>query len=121
MSNPDDGREVVEIGARALYERFRVEEEERGPGFLSYEDHQRLFKKSHVLAYQDAARAILDAIEESGWRIVPVEPTPAMLEAGGSSIIRPDVFMGGVPPGAKRRARDVWADMLRAAFPKVTP
>jgi hypothetical protein len=65
--------------------------------------------------FLQSARAIITAIEASGRRIVQVEPTPAMTEAGGSSIIRPDVYMGGVPPGAKRRAKDVWADMIRAA------
>ncbi len=57
----------------------------------------------------------LSALSSKGLAVVPVEPTEAMQDAGGSSIIRPSIYMGGTPPGAKRRARDVWADMLAAA------
>lgn len=63
----------------------------------------------------DIAEAALDALQAEGMTVVPVEPTEAMVIAGGGSIIRPDVFMGGVPTGAKRRARDVWAAMLSAS------
>jgi hypothetical protein len=61
------------------------------------------------------ARAAFAAIEAAGHRVVPVEPTEVMLDAGGSSIIRPSIYMGGTPPGAKRRAREIWAAMLAAA------
>lgn len=60
-----------------------------------------------------AARA-LAALSAEGMAVVPVEPTEAMLDNGGGSIIRPSIYMGGTPPGAKRRARDVWAAMLAA-------
>jgi hypothetical protein len=65
--------------------------------------------------FNEQAIRILDALETAGLAVVPVVPTEAMATAGGGSIIRPNVYMGGVPPGAKVRARDVWADMLRAA------
>lgn len=61
-----------------------------------------------------AASAALTALKASGRAVVPVEPSEAMLDHGGSSIIRPSIYMGGTPPGAKRRARDVWAAMLAA-------
>lgn len=108
MTTPDDGREVVEIVARALWEkdypartRHIKEWDQLAPGT------QRIWKAR--------ARTILSALSSKGLAVVPVEPTEAMQDAGGSSIIRPSIYMGGTPPGAKRRARDVWADMLAAA------
>ena len=68
-----------------------------------------------VCTWREDAERILTALEASGMAVVPREPTEAMVDAGGSSIIRPSVYMGGVPPGAKRRARDIWADMLAAS------
>ena len=64
--------------------------------------------------WQEDAERILTALQAEGMTVVPVEPTEAMLDNGGSSIIRPSIYMGGTPPGAKRRARDVWAAMLAA-------
>jgi hypothetical protein len=60
---PNDSMELVEIGVRAMLS------ESRKPG---------------VGISNPAAlvRAILTAIEASGRRIVPVEPTIAMIEAG---------------------------------------
>jgi hypothetical protein len=110
MSNPDDAREVVEIGARAIAGEIDCVDWTAPDNTMSHAERLDAIAR-------DAARAILTAIEASGrWKIVPVEPSDAMLEAGGSSIIRPSIYMGGTPPGAKRRARDVWADMLRAAL-----
>lgn len=93
MIDPDD-TDLAECVAKALCQHGEL---------LCWETHT-----------SDAARAIA-AIEAFGMKIVPKTPTEAMIEAGGSEIIRPSVYMGGTPPGAKRRARDVWAAMLDAA------
>lgn len=63
------------------------------------------------------ANEALHALESAGIAVVPREPTEAMLDSGGSAIIRPSIYMGGTPPGAKRRARDVWSAMLAATKP----
>lgn len=68
----------------------------------------------HRVRLKAALSAFLSALEASGRAVVPREPTEAMLDRGGSAIIRPSIYMGGTPPGAKRRARDVWASMLAA-------
>lgn len=97
---------LVEAVARAQYEFFgrawRLKWDELAP-------------KGQKTMYRECARAALAAIEAEGCRVVPVEPTEAMLDAGGSSVVRPSVYMGGTPPGAMRRARDIWAAMLAAA------
>ncbi|HEY1034963.1 MAG TPA: hypothetical protein VGE09_08280 [Pseudoxanthomonas sp.] len=90
--------------------------------------HHRAMTAKHGAAYTNGRSLYTDAfnfaesalaayeahLEASGMAVVPVEPTEAMLDHGGSAIIRPSIYMGGTPPGAKRRARDVWASMLAA-------
>lgn len=102
-----DRAEIIETMARALFYGFRLEVED--PPLVTWEDHE--VDPCHE-DYIAAASAALTALEASGMAVVPVEPTEAMLDNGGSSITRPSIYMGGTPPGAKRRARDVWAAML---------
>lgn len=46
---------------------------------------------------------------------VPVEPTEAMVSAGGASHDHPSVFMGGPSHNGRAKARRIWAAMLAAA------
>jgi len=85
MTAKNDTMELVEIVARA------IAADEDTP----YRNHAALYRLS--------ARAILTAIEASGRRIVPVEPTQKMIEAGLDHVTR----------------GDIWAAMLSAS-PKVT-
>jgi hypothetical protein len=64
--------------------------------------------------YRRRYRAALAAIEAAGHRIVPVEPTEAMVRAAVDSV--------GIAEGYRvdRKARRAWAAMLTAA-PKPTP
>ena len=78
-------------------------------------------EESYAMPYKtwdEAARAALAAIEAAGYRVVPVEPTEEMVDRIGAELVRPNVYMGGTPPGAKLRARSNYAAML-AARPKV--
>lgn len=66
---------------------------------------------------QRQAQRALTAIEASGFRVVPVELTQAMKNAGGAVEVPCggwNISIGGCIAG------EVWADML-AASPKVTP
>jgi hypothetical protein len=101
MSNPDEGREVVEIVARALakYEG------------ISYATYRQ--------SCDDQAHAILTAIEASGWKIVPVEIDRRMADAGSSAYDHPSVYMGGPSEGGRLIARRIWKAMLSAS-PKAT-
>ena len=55
-----------------------------------------------------------------GWRMVPVEPTEAMQEAGGQSIAHPSAYMGGAGPMRRRLAAQYYRAMLAAAPPPVS-
>lgn len=58
--------------------------------------------------YTKQARAVLRALEQGGYRIVPKEPTDAMLQAGSEAILP-----GKVRPEAL--VRHVFASMTEAA------
>ena len=73
------------------------------------------------------ARAALSAIEAAGYRVVPVEPTEAMIEASWQTTIRatPDERMAVILADSKRaghrlKMRQRYRAMLASA-PKVTP
>jgi hypothetical protein len=75
---------------------------------------------THWQDYTPMARAAIAAMPAPGvppgWRLVPVEPTEAMIEAGavrGNWSSRADAFDGGREGSAK----DVWAVMLAAVPP----
>ena len=106
-----DRDKIIETMARAMCRR---KTDENTYGDVSEDAVQNYVDAAWRLFSPDAESA-LTALEASGMAVVPREPTEAMVDAGGSSIIRPSVYMGGVPPGAKRRARDIWADMLAAS------
>jgi len=102
----DDNKELVEIVARAL-DPWAFSEP-YGPGKALGQDQAR-----------DKARAVLDVIEASGRKIVPVEPTEEMLEAGVYAV---DDFLHGAnatAPSSTETERHCWAAMLSAS-PKVT-
>lgn len=76
MSNPDDNKELVEIVAMTAYYAEDMGERpewEREPPTVQER-------------YRRTARAVLDVIEASGRKIVPVEPTEAMWVAGTESL-----------------------------------
>jgi len=64
--------------------------------------------------YRVMASAALAAIEASGHRIVPVEPTEEMAEDGGRALVHPSSYMGGAPALAKRDAIRIYRAMLTA-------
>jgi hypothetical protein len=78
MSNPDDARELVEIAARGIYDAYAGPEPITSWKCISTRDHKM---------HRKLARAALTAIEASGWKIVPVEPSDAMVAAGANADI----------------------------------
>lgn len=66
-----------------------------------------------IASYKRAARNALSAIEANGYRVVPVEPTQAMI-AVSATYINDRIANADWP-----KSRDVYAAMLAAA-PKLT-
>ncbi len=95
---------LIEAVAKAIYERKALEIGNIRP-WLSVSSVQR------VISFEDA-RAALAAIEASGYRVVPKEPTDEMAENARNAIYK-------LLP-SKLRAKAVYVAMLAAA-PKVTP
>ena len=75
MTTPDDNMEVVEIVARALWEK------DYPPRARNISDWNQLAPGTQRI-WASRAKAALTAIEASGWKIVPVEYTPGMFVAG---------------------------------------
>ena len=93
---PSDAAAVDVAGLMAMADRFAKKEAEWAHG-----------KESAIAraALESALRLALAARE--GFVMVPVEPTPEMLEAGAGTKY-------------EKRARNVWRDMIAAAAPKGT-
>lgn len=102
--------DLVEIGVEAMHEaraRHFGEREVSRP-----EERGELYR-----AYM---AAILTAIEKAGYRIVPVIPTPEMLQAGTDKDPNADVSSTYGYAVAVNSIADTWEHMLAAA-PKATP
>lgn len=67
-------------------------------------------------ACRKGAAMLLSALESAGYRVVPIEPTEAMAEAGARPIYGYDPYWDY----GDKVAREVWPEMLAAA-PKVAP
>lgn len=94
--------DLIELIAKALYE-----ENHATPNYSSWEG----LTPSERGCYLDCARAALAAISSSTThRVVPVEPTDEMRDAGEAA---------GWPEGGKSSIEMQWAAMLSAS-PKVT-
>lgn len=50
-----------------------------------------------------------------GWKLVPIEPTKAMLRVGAESFDHPSVYMGGPSENGKRYSTRIYAAMLSAS------
>ncbi len=82
MSNPDDGRELVEVVAKAYFEAANKAVSDRYP-YLNLTDTWEGTAEAVRECTRAGIAAALTAIEASGrWRIVPVEPTSEMIKAG---------------------------------------
>lgn len=63
--------------------------------------------------------AALDrAAAPQGFALVPVEPTEAMLRAGGSACDYPSTYMGGPSRQGQKTAEHAYRAMIRAAAPQ---
>ena len=61
------------------------------------------------------ARAIRLGDEARGLRVVPVEATESMINAGGAAMDHPNIFMGGSSRAGKRRAARAYRAMISAS------
>lgn len=84
---------LIEAVARGLYAQWPNQFKETRPTTMVEPAYETVWVSeswedmiqntpSRRLELLDAARAALSAIEAAGWRVVPVEPTQEMIEAG---------------------------------------
>lgn len=102
---PDDNKKLVEIVARATYYAEDMgERPEWGREPSTVQARYRL-----------TARAVLNVIESSDWKIVPVEPTEAQLNAARDwAVAKYGIGVGNDGATGCYRA-------MLSASPKVTP
>lgn len=105
-TDTQDSREVVEIVARAAH---AGQKNAPWPDLWWHEDPAKCRLSRHV------ASAILTAIEASGWKIVPVEPTEEMVERGVAEV----AGLFGSDDNPASTSHNAYAAMLSAS-PKVT-
>ncbi len=107
--------DLVEAMARAANAKMRAEQKAKfsSPDAVSLPfDNLDHTWQAILLACQAAA---ITALEQSGFRVVPVEPTEAMQEAAATATDAISYHMSGY-----HCAGEAWKAMLAAA-PKVTP
>jgi hypothetical protein len=105
---------AVEAAAKSLYEgnRLTIPYGETSPPWDATPEPARAMMREGIAD-------VIRAIESAGYKVVGPEPTEAMIHDGGSALIYPSVYMGGVPEQAKKNALRVIRSAI-AAIPTLT-